>query len=93
MHGVPGVLLTLMGPIALQAAARMWRAKRLSDRGMTNIVIAWAPALMFVGGLIQGSSALFILALTALVLAPGLLLHRVIFDLIREQGALPRSRG
>jgi hypothetical protein len=78
------VLLFVVGVSILPAAARLWRIGRLSDRALTNLVIAWAPALVFVYALIQGLGVLSILAVTALVLAPGLALHRGIFDLVRE---------
>ena len=90
MQGNLELLLMVVGVLVLPIAARIWRAGRLSDRAITTVVIAWAPTLAFVYGLIQGSGVLFILAISALLLAPGLALHRVILDLIREQGALPR---
>jgi hypothetical protein len=83
-------LLILAGPVVLLIAARLWRARRLSDRAVTNLVIAMVPALVFVYGLVKGYSPLFILATTALSITPGLLLRPVIFDLIREQGKLQR---
>jgi hypothetical protein len=86
-------LLVFSSPAVLLIAARLWRARRLSDRAMTNLVIALVPALVFAYGLISGYSPPLILATTGLVIAPGLLLRPVIFDLIREQGALQRGRG
>jgi hypothetical protein len=83
-------LLVVGGPVWLLIAARLWRARRLSDRAMTDLVIALVPALVFVHGLIKGYSPPFIVATTALIIGPGLLLRSVIFDLIREQGELQR---
>jgi hypothetical protein len=85
-----GLLILFAGPVALLIAARLWRAGRLSDRAMTNLVIALLPALILVYGVIKGYSPPFILATTALSITPGLLLRRVIADLIREQGELQR---
>jgi hypothetical protein len=85
-------LLIFAGPVVLLISAWLWRAQRLSDRAVTYLVIAWAPALVFAYGLVKGYSPLFILATTALSITPGLLLRGVIADLIREQGELHRSR-
>jgi hypothetical protein len=81
-------LLIVAGPVALLIAARLWRARRFSDRAVTNLVIAWAPAMVFTYGVIKGDSPLFILATTGLLITPGLLLRPVIYDLIRERGEL-----
>jgi hypothetical protein len=85
MRGLLIGLLILAFPAITLMAARFWRAGRLSDRAMTNVAIGLVPALILAYGLIQGSSLPFALAMAALVLAPGLVLYRIIFDLIREQ--------
>lgn len=85
MRGLLVGLLFVAFPAIALIAARFWRAGRLSDRAMTNLVIGLAPALVLAYGLVQGSGLPFAVALAALVLAPGLALYRIIFDLIREQ--------
>jgi hypothetical protein len=87
MLGNLEVLLAVVGVSILPIAARVWRAGRLSDRAITNLTIGWAPTLAFVYGLIQGWDALSILAITGLLLMPGLALRGVIFDFVRGQGA------
>jgi hypothetical protein len=84
------VLLIVAGVAVLPIAARLWRAGRLSDRAITNVMVAWAPTLAFSYGLIHGWGVVSILAISALLLAPGLALHQVIFGLIRDQDAQPR---
>jgi hypothetical protein len=85
MRGLVVGLLVLAFPAIALTAARFWRAGRLSDRAMTNLVIGLAPALVLAYGLVQGSTLPFAVALATLVLLPGLALRRFIFDLIREQ--------
>jgi hypothetical protein len=88
MRGSLVGLLFLAFPAILLTAARFWRAGRLSDRAMTNLVIGLVPALLLAYGLVQGSNSPFAVAIAALVLLPGLALYRIIFDLIREQRAV-----
>ena len=85
MRGLLVGLLIVAFPAITLIAARFWRAGRLSDRAMTNFVIGLVPAFDLCVQPGQGSSLPFALAMAALVLTPGLVLYRIIFDLIREQ--------
>jgi tellurite resistance protein TehA-like permease len=85
MRGLLVALLIVAFPAITLIAARFWRTGRFSDRAMTNLVIGLVPALILAYGVVQGSSLPFALAMAALVLAPGLVLYRIIFDLVREQ--------
>jgi hypothetical protein len=84
------VLLIALGVLSLPIEARLWRRGLLSDRTIAISVVGRVPVLVFLYGLIQGSSWPFILGTTALVLVPALALYRTVFDVIREQAAARR---
>jgi hypothetical protein len=90
MQGPLVVLLIAIGVLSLPIEARLWRRGLLSDRTIAMSIVGRTPVLVFVYGLIQGSSWLFILGTTALVLVPAVALYRTVFDLIREQATLQR---
>jgi hypothetical protein len=79
------LLLMLAFPLVSLIAARLWRAGRLSDRSMAMLVVGLAPTLVFLYGLIQGSSWQLLLALPTLVVLPGMALYRLVLGFIREQ--------
>lgn len=88
MQGPLVVLLIAVGALSLPIEARLWRRGLLSDRTIAMSVVGRMPVLVFLYGLIQGSSWPFILGTTALVLVPALALYRFTFDFIREQATL-----
>jgi hypothetical protein len=90
MQGPLVVLLIAVGVLSLPIEARLWRRGLLSDRTIALSVVGRVPVLVFLYGLIQGSSWPFIVGTTALVLLPALALYRTVFDLVREQAALRR---
>ena len=57
---------------------------------MTLVVGSVAPLSCLLYALLTGASPV-VMGLTALVALPGVLLYRMIFDLIREQGNQIRS--
>ncbi len=90
MQGLLVVLLIAVGALSLPIEARLWRRGLMSDRTLAMSVVGRAPVLVFLFGLIEGSSLPFILGTTALVLLPALALYRTVFDLIHEQAKARR---
>lgn len=90
MQGPVVVLLIAAGALSLPIEARLWRRGLLSDRTMAISVVGRLPVLVFLYGVIQGSSWPFVLGTTALVLVPALALYRTVYDSVREQAALRR---
>jgi hypothetical protein len=55
------------------------------DQMLAGLLIARFPIVVFLFGLIGGASIPMLVALTAIAVVPGLLLHRVVRDVIHEQ--------
>ena len=90
MQGPLVALLILIAVLSIPIGARLWRAGRLSDRAMTNLLFGTLPTAVFLYGIIQGYSWPFTLGTTALALVPRLFLYRHVLDLLEGERTLTR---
>lgn len=84
------VLLILVAVLSVPIEARLWRAGRLSDRAMTNVLFGTLPIAVLLYGVIQGYSLPFTLGTTALALVPRLFLYRYVLELLEGERTLTR---
>ena len=71
---------------------RLWRAGRLSDRGLALLALGRFPILSVFGAIAAGGSLPFIAFIAAISLLPGLFLYRFVLDFIQKQ-ATERRRN
>ena len=87
MQGLLVVLVIVLAVVSRPVEMRLWRAGKISDGMLAGLLIARFPIVVFLFGLISGASVPVLVALTAISVVPGLVFHRVLRDVIREQNA------
>jgi len=82
---VVGLIVAAVG--ARLVAVPLWRAGWISDRALFVLSIARFPALTFAFGLLLRVTLPLLLLLTLISLVPGLVMSRVIREVVRDQSA------
>jgi hypothetical protein len=81
------VLVIAAAVVSRPIEARLWRARRISDRAFSVALVARFPIVVFLFAAIDRAPLPLIPAITALAILPGALVYRTMLGLVRDQAA------
>lgn len=81
------VLVIAAAVVSRPIEARLWRARKISDRAFSVALVARFPIVVFLFAVVDGAPLPFVLAITALSILPGALFYRTMLGLVRDHAA------